>query len=311
MPGLGLITNPHSRANQRDPTLALRLGQALGDGGVVAKPDGLPALRDLLDRWRDSGLHTLAIHGGDGTAHRVVTAMVESWGEAPLPKVALLPGGTMNIIANSLGQRGQPFQLARRLVTDGPSLPVMPTWAMRIEGSTGVQYGFLFGNGIIGRFLERYYEGGAATPAKAARILARGATSALVGGAYARSLRRPFLGRVLVDGQDWGQGPWTAIAAGTVEQLGLGFRAFHLAPQNPGRLHAIAIGSSIIDLARDLPRVYRGKPLARPGNRGVAAQQIELTSSERIGFMIDGDFHTSDHRLLVGLGPCLQVIDLR
>ena len=310
MPSLGLITNPHSRANKRDPTLPSALADVLGGAGEVAMPDGLQAMRDQLSAWKTDGLHTLAIHGGDGTAHRVVTALIEVWGEDPLPRLAMLRGGTMNIIANSLGQRCAATPSVRRLVEKSSTLPLLPTWTLRIEGSEGVHHGFLFGNGIIGRYLERYYEGGPPTPAKAAWILARGIGSALVGGAYARDLSRPFHGRVRVDDDDWGEGPWTAITAGTVEQLGLGFRAFYLAPKNPGYLHAIGIGSTVLHLARDLPRAYRALPFQQAGNRGVAAQRIEMTSDERIGFMIDGDFHTSDDSLVVSTGPCLQIIDL-
>ena len=304
-----LITNPMSRANKRRPGLQDQLRQVLGGTAEVAAPLGLDAMEDQLRSWRRSGIDTLAIHGGDGTLHRVVTALFQVWEEAPLPRLALLPGGTMNIVASSLGQRGRPTVLAGRLRTPG-ELPTRPVWTLRITGTAGVQYGFLFGNGIIARFLEVYYEGSEPTPLKAAWILGRGALSAPVGGRAIRRLTRPFQGQLTIDGEEWGPGPWTAVAAGTVEQLGLGFRAFHFAPTHPGKLHAIGIASGVAALAWDLQRIYRGAGPAGVGNREAPATRIELRSEEPIGFMIDGDFHTSEGRLTVEVGPPLQILDL-
>ena len=308
MAGVALITNPRSRANLRRPQLADTLRALLGSEVHVAAPEGLTAMAEQLGRWHDADVRLLAIHGGDGTLHRVVTALIDTWRDRPLPRLALLPGGTMNIVANSLGQRGRVEQLAPTLLQS--DLTGRDVWTLRIEGTAGVHYGFLWGNGIIGRFLEVYYEGSEPTPAKAAWILGRGALSAPFGGAAIKRLTRPFRGRLQVDHEDWGAGPWTAIAAGTVEQLGLGFRAFHLAPRHPGQLHAIGIGSGVAALAWDLQRIYRGRGPSGAGNREAPARRIALESDETIGYMIDGDFHTSEGRLTVEVGPPRHIVDL-
>ena len=304
-----LLTNPRSRANRRDPEGVRRLVQQVGLPVTVVTPNTLDALADHAAAWRASPPPWVAVHGGDGTLHRVVTALLHAHGDTPLPPLAVLPAGTMNIVANSLNQRGPIRTLLTRL-HDAAKRPTHPVWTLKVTGTEGVHYGFLFGNGIIGRFLEVYYEGSEPTPAKAAAILARGALSAPFGGKMIRRLTRPFSGTVRVDGHDWGPGPWTAVAAGTVEQLGLGFRAFHLAPTHPGQLHAIGIGSGVAALAWDLPRIFQGRGPGGTGNRECAAHQMELHSDEPIGFMIDGDFHQSQGPVTVQTGPSLQVIDL-
>lgn len=305
MSGIGVVTNPRSRANQGN-RLERRLRSALGPDDALGAPEDLAALETLLAGWRREGRHTVVVNGGDGTVHRVVTAMVRTWGDA-LPRLGVLPAGTMNIIANSVGVRGRPRTVLRRLVSAGAAARTVRVSVMRFDGDGAPVYGFLFGNGIVARFLEVYYEGSEPSPSKAAWILGRGALSAMVGGPAIRRLTRPFEGTVTVDGQVLSGDRWTAVAAGTVEQLGLGFRAFHLAPGHPGRMHLQAVGGSVVDLARDLPRIYRGVPPARPGNRELTAVELLLQSHERIGYMVDGDFYTADRRLTVTVDRTIEI----
>ena len=299
-----LLVNPHARSNKRDPTLGPRLAKALGKDCAFAEPDGLDALTATMGEWHRAGIDTVIVHGGDGTLHRTLTALVRAW-PTPLPTLAIIPGGTMNIVASSLGIKGRPLHLARGL-TD--SQRVVRRWAMRIEGPPQTQYGFLFGNGIIARFLEVYYEGAPPTPAKAARILARGTGSALIRGPYIRKLTRPFHGTLTLGDQQWGPGDFTAIAAGTVEQIGLGFRAFPLSRRHPGSIHVVGVTGSVVDLALDLPRIYLGKGVRRPGNFDTHGVVFRLTSPEPMGFMIDGDFHTAEGEVQVSCGPELSFL---
>lgn len=302
---IGVITNPRARANLGNPRLHDTLADAVGSAGIVAAPNGTDALMKTLRDFQRSGVQLLAINGGDGTVHHVVTALVRAW-EGPPPQLAFLPGGTMNIVASSVGVRGRPQRVLSRLV-DAPDLTTRHVWAMEITGDGPPVYGFLFGNGIVARFLEVYYEGSDPSPSKAAWILARGAMSALVGGSYIRRLTRPFQGTLRADGEDLEGHAWTAIAAGTVEQLGLGFRAFHLVTGAPGRMHLQAVGGSVVDLARDLPRIYRGLAPTRPGNRELTATELQIRSPERIGYMVDGDFYTAS-QLDVRVGPCFEAV---
>ncbi len=302
-----MITNPRSRANQGNSRLHTKLEAALGDAGELAAPEDLDALERVLAGWRDRGVGTVVVNGGDGTAHRVVTAMVRTWG-ADLPRMAVLPAGTMNIIANSVGVRGRPHAVLRRLVERGDRAPTQRVWTLKVSGDGKPVYGFLFGNGIVARFLEVYYEGSEPSPAKAAWILGRGAASALIGGRSIKRLTRPFQGTLIADGVEQPDTTWTAIAVGTVEQLGLGFKAFHLAPRSPGKMHVQAIAGSVVDLARDLPRIYRGQSPARPGNRELTASKLQIRSKETIGYMVDGDFHQAVGEVQVEISHPVDIV---
>lgn len=306
MAGIGVITNPMSRTNRRDPRLAGRLGYILGEKGAFEAPGDLDALAATARRFREREVDLVCINGGDGTVHKAVTALVHAWGDAPLPRVAVLPGGTMNIVASSVGVAGRPADLLEYLVAAYHADVPMPTtrrWLMRFEGEglDPTPYGFLFGNGIIARFLEVYYEGSEPTPSKAAWLLMRGALSAMVGGRFIRRLMLPWSGTVALDGSPWGADSWTAVAVGSVEQIGLGFTPFHRVPRYPGHMHVVGIGGSVVDLARDLPRIYRGVGPHQPGNLDEVAQTLVLRSEEPQSFMIDGDFFRSGTELRISM----------
>lgn len=310
MPGIGVITNPFSRTNRRDPRLAGRLGYILGEKGDLQTPGDLDALAATAARFREREVDLVCINGGDGSVHRAVSALVHAWGDAPLPRLVVLPGGTMNIVAHSVGVRGRPSDLLEQVVhayhADLP-LRTVRRWLLRFEGEglDPVPYGFLFGNGIISGFLEVYYEGAEPTPAKAGWLLFRGALSAVVGGRFVRRLIRPWSGTVDLDGADgavsWGPGPWTAVAVGTVEQIGLGFTPFHSVSTTPEHMHVVGIGGHVVDLARDLPRIYRGRGPRRPRNVEGTTKELMLRGSEPLSFMIDGDFYRTGRELRISV----------
>jgi len=312
MGGIGVITNPLSRENQRHPDIIGQLGYVLGEKGSLEQPVGLDALDEVALRFRDRDIDILCVNGGDGTLHRAMTSMKRAYDEDPLPSVAILPSGTMNIIASSIGVHRSPADVLHRVVRayhGRDELPTTQRALLRIDaGGRPLQYGFLFGNGIIAGFLEAYYEGGTPTPSKAVAVLARGVASTLVRGTYVQRLLEPFCGQLTLDGEPWPEREWTAVAAGTVEQIGLGFRPFQQVQNNPGHMHVVGIGGSVTDLARELPRIYRGKPLSRPGDREQPCRELVIESTDNQKFMIDGDFHRGDRRVTLSTADTIDFI---
>ncbi len=295
-----LITNRRSRVNRRRPGTAR--GLAVDLGATLFEPDSLEALDDLVESLAQAD--ELWVHGGDGTLHRVLTAMHRAG--VPVPPVSLLRAGTMNIVADSVGQKGTAAQ-AVAVASSGVAPRVEEACPMAVDvGEEQPCVGFLAGGGIISRFLELYYETPDPTPLGAGLLLARGSLSALVGGRLARRLTRPFEGGLHVDGALWSDGPWTAVALGTVDELGLGFTPFPGVRRHPGKVHVIGIGSAIAGLALELPRVYLGKGLRRPRNREQRASRVELVADEPIPFMVDGDFYAGSERIVVTVLPPMR-----
>ena len=63
------------------------------------------------------------------------------------------------------------------------------------------KYGFIFGIGVIYRFMQAYYDGAPPSPPKAAWTLARSIGSAVINGGFARKLFARYDAQVTVDGK--------------------------------------------------------------------------------------------------------------
>jgi diacylglycerol kinase family enzyme len=320
--GIGVVINPKSRRNLRDPGAALRLARQLGDHGVVRSAHSIDELYRIAEDFRRDRIDVLAISGGDGTNHVTLTGFIDVYGGHVMPQVALLRGGTMNTVANSVGVRhGKPEGLLGRLIRDYAHRASMPLenverHVMRItpEGGDGkAHYGFLFGTGVVAGYLSEYYAGGEPTPLVAAQTLFRGIGSALVGGEMIRRMARPFRGTVTMDdGTRWDERDYLAIAAGTIANIGLNFRPFHRYDEQPGRFHVLGIHASPVAFVKELPRIHRAQPM-RPGKAydAVSCRMVVRGCDDVVKYMIDGDLHETRGELHVSMGPRVRLVVMR
>lgn len=309
LPRVLVVTNPKSRQNRRDPRLTRDLAEILGPMGRVVAPESPAALREALVAARAEGVEVVAVNGGDGSAHVVLTQLVAVFGPA-LPAVALLRGGTMNTVASGLGVRGATRAILRRIVARlqaGAPLPTVTRSLLRV-GDEAPQYGFLFGNGLIANFLEVYYEGSEPSPSKALWILGRGILSAFVNGPAIRRLMRPIHLDWEVDGRRSPRRDHLAIGAGTVDDVGFRFRPFFLAPTHPGRLHLLAIACTPLRFVWELPRIWTARPPTSPDIHSALPTAFVLRADRPIAYMIDGDFHSGGAELKVEVGPEVRMV---
>jgi diacylglycerol kinase family enzyme len=310
VPGIAVVTNPRSRQNRRNPGIAGQLAYTLGTRGQVAAPRDRAELVEVAARFRDAEVDVLAINGGDGTAHVVLTAFLAAYGDRPLPPVALLRGGTMNTVASGLGIRGTAATLLDALVRryhQGEPFPTAERHLLVVDGAEP-RAGFLFGTGLLANFLEAYYEGAEPSPAKAALLLARAALSAVIDGAFIRRIMRPTEVEAEVDGVRWDATRFLSVCAGTVDDIGLGFRPFYESVRYPGRMHALGLHCSPLDVVRALPRIWRALPIEHPEVDSAVAGRLVLRSSTPIAYMVDGDFHQGDREITARVGPSVRFI---
>lgn len=240
----------------------------------------------------------------------MLTAFVEAYGDTPLPPIALLRGGTMNTVASGIGVKGTPAALLGALVAryhSGEPFGWVERNLLCVPGPQP-QYGFLFGNGLISNFLEAYYEGSEPSPQKAAWILARGVASALVGGALIRRLMRPVELEVEVDGTAWAPAPYLCVGAGTVDDIGLGFRPFYQAPHHPGNIHAVGFACTPMALIGQLANIWFARATQAEGIRDAVTRRLVMRGNGPIPFMIDGDFYAGVQTLTVEVGPRVRLL---
>jgi hypothetical protein len=333
--GIGVVLNPRSRRNLRDPRAEARLARTLGDHGVVRAARSIDELHRIAEDFRRDDIDVLAISGGDGTNHVTLTGFFDVYGRATMPQVALLRGGTMNTVANSVGvSKGRPEGLLGRLIRAyarrANALENVERHVMRITPAEGgkAHYGFLFGTGVMCGFLADYYAGGEPSPLEAAKTLARGIGSAVIRGPTIRRMAEPFRGRVTLscgagdgcDGeQSWGERDYLAVAAGTIAHIGLNFKPFYRYAERPAHFHMLGIHSSPLGFVHELPRIHRGEPM-RPGKAFDALAERAYVraavkggrgTNERLRYMIDGDLHEARGELEVAIGPQVKLVVVR
>ena len=331
MPGIGVVFNPRSGRNVRDPRAAGRLARALGDHGVVRQTGSIDELYRVAEDFRKLDIDVLGISGGDGTNGVTITGFLDVYEGSALPQIAFLRGGTMNTVANSVGvARGKPEGLLDRLArayVERASIPLrgVERHVMSLRGDNTraigsikqtapplpVKFGFLFGTGVVHGFLAEYYAGGSPpNPVIAAKTLLRGVGSACVRGEMIRRMAAPFRGSVeLPDGTVWEERDYLAIAGGTIDQIGLNFRPFHRYAEKPGHFHLLGIHTSPMGFVSQLPRIWRAAPM-KPGHtfESLTETAIIRSKSPRISYMVDGDLHECDGPLRVSIGPRVRIV---
>ena len=287
-----VFVNPGSRANRRDPGFADRFAKILGESGRVAAPPSLEQLAEEARRVVAESPSVIAIHGGDGTLHRTLSALVAAYGVRALPPIAILPGGTMNVVASSLGIRAKPENLLAELAAG--------------------DYGFVFGNGLLANFLEEYYARGSYGARRAAWIVFRILLSVLTTGRYARRIFRRFRGRVWVDGSQLPRTQLTGIGAGTVSEIGFRLKLHHRADDDPERMGGIAIHGGPLSLLLDVLDVRLGRGLAPKRATSFIATRLSIEPEDQeSAYTLDGDLYMGQGPLTVEVGPALEIVKPR
>jgi hypothetical protein len=194
--------------------VAAQFQALLGADGRVFAPKTLEELGDEALALRADPPSVIAVHGGDGTLHRTVAALGLAFGETPIPPLAILGGGTMNVVSSSLGirQPAAPFlsAIVGAMRANRP-LETVRRRCLRI----GDTLGFIFGNGLMANFLGEYYGTGEYGPARATWLLLRAIGSALIDGPFIHKLFKRFEGTVEVDGQPLERAVCIGVGAAT------------------------------------------------------------------------------------------------
>lgn len=311
MGGIGIVNNPRSRRNRQHPVVARRLRERLGGEGEVIDASTPDELARAVERFRKAGIDVLGVNGGDGTGHYVLTAFARAYGDAPLPKLLLLRGGAMNTVAHGHGIQGGPEAILREVLARrrrGEPLRTRDRDLLRVEADgEPARYGFIFGTGVVVTFLEAYYATGRPSPATAAWLLVRAAGSAIVRGPFAASLTRREPLRIATDGDEWPDGRFLSVVAGSTPDIGFGFKVFHRCAEQPGSFHAVGVTATPLQLVRALRRIHAGRPWKRRHAQDEVARDL-VVEGERPRFTIDGDLYAAERRVRISTGPGVEVV---
>ncbi len=309
MPGIGIILNPYSRSNKRNPERMRKLGFIVGDKGSCHSTETLGEVRELAHEFKGREIDILGISGGDGTNHKTLTTFLEVYGDTPLPRIAFLRGGTMNNLANQLGIKGTPEKILSNLIIKyHESIPFEEKQInmVRVNGA----FGFLFGMGLITKFIEVYQDvEGSPSPARGAWLLSRAMGSSVINGRFARHLAERFDCEITIDGKKQPFKNYMMIFAGTMRTLGFNFRPLYRSTSVPGKFQAVGISATGRQLLSTFPRAFLAKPSKSEHYIDEMCSEMTLEFAKPMTYTIDGDFPEElATRVEITTGPLLTCI---
>lgn len=315
MTRIGVVVNPRSRQNERDPERATRFARRLGARGVVRAAHDHDELHRIAEDFRRDRVELLAILGGDGTNHVTLSAFARVYGAEPLPAIALLRGGTINTAANSMRvPRRSPEALLDELLARSHGeralrepLVAVERRLVRVDDDVC----FLFGTGAIHGFIAEYTKEGARDAWSAARVLDRAVRDVMAGRPTPVAAR--WGGRVTVTSggreRELGDRDWLAVGAGAIDQIGLGFTPFYRCAADPARVQLLAIHTSALGFVKRLPAIWAGRPMGAEHTHDELVEGAVLEArSGVVEYQCDGDVHEKRGHVSVGVGPRVRVI---
>ncbi len=289
---IAILSNAGSGRNARKAALIESFGglTAVSQEVTRSAADVPMALEALLAKAPS----VLAINGGDGTVHAVLTAR----GDRPAPPLAILPAGSTNMTAHDLRCGGR-LSRRRRALLALRDLPVA-TWPclerapLALETPEGESLrGFFFGAGVIVRGIEYWHaslgHGGRAGEWAAGAALLRVALGMLRREApFDAPAHLP--GRL--DGHTLACAEKSLFLASTMKRLFLGMTPFWGPGAGPLACTWLSPGAS--GLAWRLPALLFGRSAYLPQAAGYfSARGARLTLEVAEPWVIDGEVYRS------------------
>ncbi len=310
---LAVLTNASSRANRggRSPLPPALPGDAVTEL-VTHSADEVPdALAALLDLRPDA----LAVNGGDGTIHTLLSACLRRGALDALPPLAVLPGGTTNMNARDLGGGGalRPALRAFLALRERPRstwpMTCRPVLQVRADDHS-LHAGLFFGLGVIVRGVEFWQHALHSSPFGAGG----GVAAAVVRTAWGLARRQPPFDTATRVGLRFGDGSaFQADVSGLIvtvlERLVLGSRPFW--GPGVGPLACTYLDARPQHFLLHLPALLRGHEAALPSAKGYHARRAErLEVGVDEPWLLDGEILDAPGPLELGASPPLAFLRL-
>lgn len=291
------------RARRGSESLARTVRDHLPEA-PLALTRSLDEARQFVADLRDVRPDLILSGGGDGTA----VSLLNEWGHEHLPTIGLVPLGTGNGWARSTGS--PPFHQAIRRIARHGSRP-LPTRRFGLVEVEGVLSPWA-GSGWDAEVLGDYQRIMKSLPHKAASYIG-GFPTYMVSLFGITVPRMTFSSRTIVrlfntgsdalavdasgkvvrvdDGGDGAllyEGPLSVCGCGTIDELGLGFKAFPHAHLRPGRMAARVYSTGAIAGAANIRRLWRGE-YGMPNDAMFLLDSCRMEFDRPVNFEIGGD----------------------
>ncbi|NUM37123.1 MAG: hypothetical protein HUU50_21480 [Candidatus Brocadiae bacterium] len=311
MKKVGIIFNPYAGSNKfYAQERKANLQKILGNSGILRETKSVEDLSSIAEEFCRENIDILGISGGDGTNQCVLTKFCQVYKEQDkdLPMIALLRGGTMNLLETSLKMQGTPEQRLQKLISclEQGKLPYMFHTLLKVNS----KFGFIFGNGLIANFMQEYYKGGDAGWKKAATLFFKSCWSIVSGTSFFSKLWKPIEASVQIGEKLLPETKFMALMAATEKECGLGFKPFYRAREEQGKLHFLAMNLKPFDLLKNLHNIRRGKKIQNASLYDIVTDKVIIDTFHPYYYTLDGEMLNSTKHLEVSCGPTVKVVSV-
>jgi len=311
-----VLINPNARINKRKRICKDTVETLLIHEADVYVTETLSELPAAVEKILRGPTDLLIVSGGDGTLHLLLTEMLRQCNDAQnLPPLMVLRGGTMNMVANNLGNNRSPLMELRilgkiLLDCDVKTLPLQSLPVLKIDSSVTPNplYGLVFANGIAFRILKEYYNG-EPSPVRAFNVTA----SCIMGAFLSKEQEKKYFPKlqanVIVDGKLVGRKDLRISVAAAAPKLILWFTVFDDKEATSDGFFFLANFMKTKELAKNFWSLCRGG-YEGDGHINMVVKEVKMEGAD--GFTIDGEVYEPTVRDICTItrGPSVRYLDL-
>lgn len=307
MKSVGVIHNPNANKNRKRKVDAKTLELLVpGLFRVTGNPnlDGGRSLDDAVRDFDRIGVKVVASNGGDGTFQKVLTSYMLNTCEHELPTFLVLPSGTVNMLANSIGSTSKP-EVALKKVVEG-EFDKLTKYSLRtlyVTSDSKDYYGTVFADGSVYNFLQRYNDSsflGETSKFKAWKMVAKGIFSS-----FGDELVKPSANSLDIDQRSCAIA-YTALFAAGFKPTIMGIKPFNWTKDLDEGIYE---GHTYLNgrrLAKILPHLFMGRR-TNYAQYNIGVKEIKMELEEGLGYTIDGEVFTGK-KVVIRPGPKINLI---
>ena len=310
------FTNPNAGKNTPRAGLGRVVASILTTPNWTYDTPTLEALEEKCEGLRRSRPDTIVVIGGDGTVHHTLTRIIREYQASGLrfPQILIIPTGTMNTVATTLGLTRHPAvrfaELVAAKIREDRPFDQVHLAPLKVND----EYGFLYGSGIVVNFLEQYYLDKNRGPKRAVKVILSSLWHEISHRLTFRKPKNPLMKQVhakisLPDLAETPVSPYmthTGIMVGSVDQIGMGCKGLPDARSKPGTFMLRDTALSYWGLAANLGMLWAGLPMPKTFDANVSRLVIDY--EQPTVTQLDGDLKPATSRDVIELGPTLPFI---
>ncbi len=310
MPGIGIISNPFAKINKRDPEHNTLMWYILGNRGQFEVTNSLSHLSQVCQEFCNRDIDIVGIVGGDGTISLTLSALQKAYAGKTLPRIMILRGGTVNVVASNLGIFGKPKDVMADFIDafhNNKPLAEMKLHTLKVNG----QLGFIFANGLACRFLQEFYKNKTnATGAGlfVARIFADGLLGGKITGEFKKLVQPESIAIQLnhpsIESAQESTDNYSLIFASSIPKLPFGYHLFKGFSTLKSEAEMILIRATGGELVRQASRIFTGQKFNPKTVSHALFDKATLQTEPGQFYSVDGEIlQALDGKIEIEMGP--------